>query len=128
MKALSIIVCDDNADAADSLSLLLEASGHSVITTYTGIGALSLLEGSRPDVAVLDVGLPDLTGYEIARTIRSEPGGKDIVLIAVTGYGTASDKLEAHRSGFDYHFAKPVDPGMLEQLLGTLFALHAPGR
>jgi CheY-like chemotaxis protein len=128
MKPLSIIVCDDNVDAADSLSLVLEASGHSVITTYTGVGALSLLEGSRPNVAVLDIGLPDLTGYEIARTIRSERGGKDIVLIAVTGYGTASDKLEAHRAGFDYHFAKPVDPGMLEQFLQSVFPRQSPAR
>lgn len=122
MTPLSIIVCDDNIDAADSLSLVLQLAGHSVITTYTGVGALSLIEGVKPDVAVLDIGLPDITGYEIARTARSEAWGRSTVLIAVTGYGTMSDKLEAHRSGFNYHFSKPLDPGMLQKLLEQVSA------
>ncbi len=127
MKHLSIVVCDDNVDAADSLSLILEASGHSVVTTYSGLGALTVIEHSHPDVAVLDVGLPDITGYEAARTLRSEPDGKKIVLIAMTGYGTVSDKLEAARSGFDYHFTKPVDPGVLERLLERMFIEPSTG-
>lgn len=116
-EALSIVVCDDNIDAADTLSFLLKGQGYSVITTYSGPDALCLIESAKPHFAVLDIGLPGMTGYEIAKTIRAQSWGKSIVLIAVTGYGFESDKQRAAKAGFNYHFTKPVELDALERLL-----------
>jgi CheY-like chemotaxis protein len=117
---LSALVCDDQRDVADTLSMLLTVSGHSVTTTYTGRQAMSAAEKVKPDVAFLDIGLPDVNGYEVATAIRSKPWGANVVLIAITGYGSAADKLQAQRAGFNYHFTKPVNYPNLERLLESI--------
>lgn len=104
-----ILVVDDNADAADSLAVLLRLEGHEVRTAGTGQLALSLAREFRPQIALLDIGLPDISGYEVARSLRSQPWAEQLYLVAVTGYGRAADKVAAANAGFDSHLTKPVD-------------------
>jgi signal transduction histidine kinase len=112
-----VLIADDNHDAAETLALLLRLFRHEVYVAGDGPAALELAERVRPDVAVLDIGMPGLTGYKVAERIRSEPWGRAMLLIAVTGWGQQSDKDKAQRAGFDHHLTKPVDPSELEQLL-----------
>ena len=112
-----VIVADDNKDAADALAMLLELSGHEVRVAHGGRGALSLAQTFRPDVAILDIGMPDLSGYDVAAQIRREPWGGAIVLIALTGWGRNDDRQRAAIAGFDQHMTKPVDPEKLEAFL-----------
>jgi len=109
-----IVVADDNRDAADSLQVLLELAGHSVFVAYNGQEALDLGLRERPHVFVLDVGMPDMTGYEVARRIRHQAWGRNVLLLAVTGWGQDDDKERAKAAGFDHHFTKPVDPDEVE--------------
>jgi CheY-like chemotaxis protein len=109
---------DDNIDAAVSLSLLLEAAGdHLVSTYYDAASALEWAAFERPDVFILDIGLPDMNGYELARRVRAMPQFADTLLIALTGYGQLADKLRAREAGFDLHIAKPAEP---EEILAAL--------
>lgn len=112
-----ILLADDNRDAADSMAMLLELNGHEVIVAYSGNQALELGRLHSPQVAVLDIGMPDMSGYEVARTARKEDWGKDIYLIALTGWGQAEDKEKARAAGFDRHLTKPVDPDRVHELL-----------
>jgi len=114
---LKILVADDNRDAADSLAMLLELSGHEVNVAHCGGAALACAARQRPHVVILDIGMPDMSGYEVARKIRAERGGADMMLIAVTGWGHADDKARARAAGFNHHLTKPVDPDHVEQLL-----------
>ncbi len=114
-----ILLADDNRDAADSMAMLLELNGHEVIVAYTGNQALELGRLHAPQAAVLDIGMPDMSGYELARRARKEDWGKDIYLIALTGWGQAEDKEKARAAGFDRHLTKPVDPDRLHELLKT---------
>jgi CheY-like chemotaxis protein len=111
-----VLIADDNQDAAESLSMLLRLSGHDVLVAHTGVDALNVVREERPDVAVLDIGMPDLSGYEVARRVRLEPWGQKIILIALTGWGQENDKRRAQAAGFDHHFTKPVDPDDLEKV------------
>jgi signal transduction histidine kinase/ActR/RegA family two-component response regulator len=120
-----IVVADDNRDAADSLQLLLEFAGHEVFVAYNGRQALDLGARERPQVFVLDVGMPDLTGYEVARRIRQEAWGRGVLLLAVTGWGQDDDKEKAKAAGFDFHFTKPVNPEQVEHRVAAY--LGAPG-
>jgi signal transduction histidine kinase len=104
-----ILVVDDNVDAADTLEALLDMDGFDVTTAYDGIAAVAAAASTLPDVVVMDIGMPGLDGYEAAREIRQQPRGKDVVLIALTGWGQATDKQRASRAGFDHHLVKPVD-------------------
>ncbi len=113
----SVLVVDDNVDAAEMLAMFLSMSGCTPQTVHTATAALNLLETFRPQVALLDIGLPDLTGYELARRIRLLPGGKDMLLIAATGWGQASDRQLAFEAGFDHHLTKPIDFDRLRALL-----------
>ncbi len=113
----SVLVVDDNVDAADSLAMMLQIYGHRVRTAFDGEGALSAVRAERPDAVVLDIGLPQMDGYEVARRLRAEPGGERILLIALTGYGQAGDRQKAMGVGFDHHLVKPVDPAALQRLL-----------
>jgi CheY-like chemotaxis protein len=115
-----ILVADDNRDAADSLALVLEMTGHRVFSVHSGTEALAALLRHRPQVAILDIGMPDLTGYEVAEAVRREPWGRSMHLIAVTGWGQTEDKERAHAAGFDQHLTKPVDPDRVEALLREL--------
>ncbi len=116
-RALRILVADDNEDAADSLTMVLEGAGHSVTTVYDGHAAIESAEGIRPDVIVLDIGMPKLDGYETARRIRKTAWGADVFLVALTGWGQAADRRQAADAGFDVHLTKPVEPAHLAAVL-----------
>jgi signal transduction histidine kinase/ActR/RegA family two-component response regulator len=116
-----VLLADDNRDAADSLAMLLEMNGYSVSVGYYGEEALKLARQSHPSVMILDIGMPDITGFEVARRVRLEPWGQDVFLIAVTGWGQKEDKSRAIASGFDHHLTKPVDPDEVENVLQSFF-------
>jgi CheY-like chemotaxis protein len=112
-----ILIADDNRDAADSLAVLLRIEGHEVTVANSGREALASINRLLPEIAVLDIGMPELDGYEVARQVRQQSLGRAVVLIAVTGWGQESDKARALAAGFNHHFTKPVEPARLCQLL-----------
>ena len=112
-----ILVVDDNRDSAMSLSLLLELDGHDVRRAYDGIEALEIADDFQPDVTLLDIGMPRLDGYGAARELRRRDWAKDVLLVALTGWGQQEDKRLAREAGFDHHMVKPVDPEALRRLL-----------
>ncbi len=116
-----VLLADDNHDAADSLAMLLGMNGYSVTVGYNGMEALQLARQSPPSIMILDIGMPDITGFEVARRVRLEAWGEDIYLIALSGWGQKEDKARAIASGFDYHLTKPVDPAELEKILQSFF-------
>ncbi len=115
-----ILLADDNRDALDSLATLLQCDGHEVHTAADGAEALEVAAVCRPDVVLLDIGMPKLDGYEVARRIRAEPWGKNAVLIALTGWGQDEDRRRSREVGFDSHLVKPLDPEALSTLLARL--------
>ncbi len=118
--ARRILVVDDNRDAALSLERLLRTDGHKVCVVYTGAAAVEAVAGYRPEMVLLDIGLPDMDGYAVARHIRALAGGENIVLIAVTGWGQPKDRQQATDAGFNHHLTKPVDYAGLRDLLRRL--------
>jgi CheY-like chemotaxis protein/anti-sigma regulatory factor (Ser/Thr protein kinase) len=118
-SALRILVTDDNVDAAESLALLLEFEGHEVRVCFTGAQALAAVDEFTPDVCVLDVGLPDMTGLELARRLRARADLRDALFIALTGYGQPHDRAASAEAGFDHHLVKPVEPVALNALLAS---------
>ena len=112
-----ILIADDNRDAADTMGMLLELGGHEVIIAHSGKQALELGRQHRPDVVILDIGMPDINGYDVARTARNEDWGISAYMIALTGWGQAEDKERARMAGFDRHLTKPVDPDLVEEIL-----------
>ncbi|MCU0621674.1 MAG: ATP-binding protein [Gemmatimonadales bacterium] len=116
---LRVLVVDDNVDAADSLATLLGLRGHAVSVAHDGHEALARALADRPDVVLLDIGLPGMNGYEVATVLRQQPGGGP-VLVAVTGYGQGADARRAAEAGFDRHLVKPVDAAELDRVLTTL--------
>jgi len=121
-RALRVLVVDDNEDTVLGFSMLLKAYGHETRTAQNGIAAVQLAEEFRPHVILLDIGLPGLNGYEAARQIRQQPHGKNIVLIALTGYGQDSDRQTSTEAGFDYHLVKPAKFDQLLQILSEVEA------
>ena len=117
IRPLRILVADDNIDSAASWSTLIEENGHKVVTAHDGRAALELAEQFRPEVMLLDIGMPYMDGYEVAQRIRSRDWGREAVLIAVTGWGQAKDRAMAAAAGFDEHFTKPLDPSQLARML-----------
>lgn len=115
--ARRILVVDDNRDSANSLAMLLKLTGHETHTAYDGLEAVESAATLRPDVVLLDIGLPKLNGYEAARQIRQQPWGKGMVLVALTGWGQAEDRQRSEQVGFDAHMVKPVDLDALRSLL-----------
>jgi signal transduction histidine kinase len=115
-----ILVADDNNDALESLATLLQLSGHEVYTAPNGAMALESAEQHRPEVALLDIGMPKLDGYEVARRIRAQPWGQRITLVALTGWGQDSDRRRSQEAGFDSHLVKPLDLDKLTELLAAL--------
>ena len=115
-----VLVVDDNVDAADTMAALLESCGFTVAVAYAPDEALRRLETFQADIALLDIGLPGMDGYQLARTMHAGPRGAGIRLVALTGYGQASDVARAHANGFDAHMAKPVDVDALLALLESL--------
>ena len=112
-----IVVADDSQDGADSLAFLLKAAGHEVHTAYDGRTAIRLAEELKPDVVLLDIGMPEVSGYDVARAIRREVWGRNIRLIALTGWGQAEHRRRSLEVGFDDHLVKPVELDLLENLL-----------
>jgi CheY-like chemotaxis protein len=117
---LRVLVADDNRDAADTCAALLELSGHHVQTAYSGHQAFELAESFRPHAALLDIGLPDLNGYTLAKHIRESSWGRRTLLVAVTGWGQSDDRRRAYEAGFDHHLAKPVAAEAIESVLRVL--------
>jgi PAS domain S-box-containing protein len=114
-----VLVADDNRDAAESLAIILRLEGHDVVVVHDGAEALRAFAAQRPDVALLDIGMPTANGYEVARQIRAVPGGEKVMLIAITGWAQDSDKARSRAAGFDHHLTKPIEPGALIELLAT---------
>ena len=117
---LKVLVVDDNADAAETLCMLLETSGHQVRVEHGGVPALATARESLPDVCLLDIGLPDMDGKDLARRLRAQSETAGAVLIAITGYGQEQDRRSALEAGFDHHLVKPVDPIRLTALLNRI--------
>lgn len=114
-----ILVADDNRDAADSLAVMLRIAGHDVRTAYDGQQALDVAETFKPSLALLDLGMPRVNGHDTARRLRETEHGRNIVIIALTGWGQPEDRNRSLAAGFDHHLVKPVDPSMLERLLAA---------
>ena len=112
-----VLIADDNQDAAASLAMLLRLEGHEVTVVHDGREALSVIGTGQPEVVLLDIGMPEIDGYEVARRVRQQPQGRAITLIAVTGWGQMADKERALAAGFNHHFTKPIEPEKLNQLL-----------
>ncbi|MFL6578474.1 MAG: PAS domain-containing protein [Povalibacter sp.] len=118
----TVLVADDNRDAADSLALVLKVAGYEVYLAHSGTEALTTAERERPEVMILDIGMPDMNGYEVAQRIRETPWGREALLLAVTGWGQSEDKERSRRAGFDEHLTKPVDLERLENKLEAFVA------
>jgi signal transduction histidine kinase len=115
-----ILIVDDYVDASDSLLLLLQQAGHEVEVAHDGPAALEAVAAFQPEVVLLDIGLPGMDGYEVARRLRQQPGGKELHIVALTGYGQAEDQRCSREAGFDQHLVKPVDPVNLLTLLASV--------
>jgi len=114
-----VLVVDDNVDAAASLRAALELAGHAVETAHDGAVSLSVIETFNPEIVLLDIGLPRMDGYQLARRIRSMPGGDKRLLAAVTGWGQEGDRDRAREAGFDRHMTKPITLQALDALLAA---------
>jgi CheY-like chemotaxis protein len=117
-----LLVVDDNTDAAESLAALLALDGHQVKTAFDADQALDIADSFKPEVAILDIGLPRRNGYELALDLRRQSGDVPPMLIALTGWGQAEDRTRARNAGFDEHLTKPVDPQVVRALIRSLNA------
>ena len=121
---LRVLVVDDNTDGAESLAMLLRLSGHQTRTAHTGPDGLAAARAFRPDIVFLDIGLPGMSGYEVAEQLRTEYGTKGPVLIALTGWGSEGDRRRSREVGIDHHLTKPVDAQRIQGLIDGLLALR----
>jgi PAS domain S-box-containing protein len=124
VRSLKVLVVDDNIDAAQMMAMLLRAYGHVTHVVHDGLQAVAGAERLHPDVILLDIGLPGLNGYEACRRIRAQPRGKDVVVVALSGWGREQDKSRAETSGFDAHLVKPVEVPELIGILTSLLNKH----
>jgi two-component system OmpR family response regulator len=120
LEAVRVLVVDDNRDAAESLALMLSLEGFRVETAEDGYAGLGLARTFRPRVILLDIGLPGMDGYQVARRLRDDPETARLSIVAVSGYGSEEDRERARAAGFDFHLVKPVDPERLMELLAAL--------
>lgn len=118
-KAARVLVVDDNVDAADSLAMLLEILGHTVDVAHDGLAALEVMQRTKPDVVLMDICLPSIDGFEVARRARMLPSGQHTLLVALTGCGRDEDKERSRAAGFDYHLTKPIDVDVLKGLVAS---------
>lgn len=116
---MKVLVVDDNHDAALSLGMLVEMLGHDVRIAYDGVEALQEAGAFRPDLVLLDVGMPRMDGYEACRRLREQPWGAAIRVVAVTGWGQEHDRRRSQQAGFDQHLVKPVAPTEIADILGA---------
>jgi CheY-like chemotaxis protein len=121
-----ILVADDNHDAAEALSLQLQLAGHDVRTAHDGVEALAVAEAFEPDIVLLDLGMPKMDGYEVARQVRMRPQGRRVKLIALTGWGQQQDRDRTSAAGFDAHLVKPVAEAHLFRALATAVQTRQP--
>ena len=126
MTARRILVVDDNRDSASTLAMLLKLTSNQTQTAYDGLEAVQAAEQFRPEVILLDIGLPKLNGYEACRRIRQQPWGQCIVIVALTGWGQEEDRNKSEDAGFNGHLVKPVDLAALEKLLAGFATLQLP--
>jgi CheY-like chemotaxis protein len=119
---LRILVVDDNRDNADSCTMMLQLDGHDVRTAYSGSEGLKIAAEFKPHVMLLDIVMPEMSGYEVARKVRAAAWGKDIVLVAITGHGQIEDRRKALDAGFNHHFAKPIGLDQLKPILAEFAA------
>jgi len=117
---LRVLVVDDNHDAAEVLRMLLESGGFNAEAVTSGVEALNAIPEYRPDVILMDIGMPGMSGHDVARRIREQPQFDDITLVALTGWGQEEDRRESKASGFDHHLTKPVNFKVLKDLLATI--------
>jgi CheY-like chemotaxis protein len=122
-----ILVVDDNADGAETLAMLLKLSGHETMTAGDGASALAMVRARQPEVVFLDIGLPKMDGYEVARRIRADPATVGILLVAVTGWGSEDDKRKSKAAGFDVHLTKPLGAEVVAEVLERCFTLRRTG-
>jgi CheY-like chemotaxis protein len=111
------LIVDENVDAARILGVLCEQLGHECKFAYDGVAALEAARRLRPDVILLDIGLPGIDGFEVARQLRAEPDFRDVLIIAVTGFASDEDRKRSREAGIDHHLVKPADPAFIESLL-----------
>jgi CheY-like chemotaxis protein len=116
-RSRRVLLIDDNVDAAESLVQLLALSGHDARTAGDGAEGVRLAVEFHPEVVFCDLGLPGMSGYEVAKQLRALPSGRELVLVALTGYGQPSDREKTAQAGFDAHLVKPVDPSVIESFL-----------
>jgi len=114
-----VLVVDDNQDSAETIAMLVELWGHQARIAHNGPAALAEAPLWRPQVVLLDIGLPGIDGYEVARRLRQEPVMAGALLVAMTGYGQERDRRMSSEAGFDHHLVKPVDPAVLQSLLAS---------
>ena len=113
-----VLIVDDNRDAADSLALLVRAMGHEVRVAYDGASAVEAARRLRPHVVFLDVVMPGMDGYEVARALRLDPQLREVRIVGLTGFGQDEDRERSRQAGIDQHLVKPIDPQFLQSLLG----------
>jgi CheY-like chemotaxis protein len=116
-RRMRVLLVDDNTDSREMYAMVLQADGHEVHEADDSHAALAAFQAAIPDVAVIDIGLPGMDGYDLARRIRSEPAWRDVTLIALTGYGFPEDRARSRAAGFDRHLVKPAAPEDLRQEL-----------
>src|SRR5580698_10367533 len=116
-KPLRVLLVDDSIEAAEAMSMLLETLGHDVRTMHDGPSTLAMVDEFAPEVVILDIGLPGMNGFEVARELRARESTRHVLMIALTGYGDASDKRQAHEAGFDHHLVKPVSFTTIENMI-----------
>lgn len=121
-RSLRILMVDDNRDAAESLQMILELEGHKVCTSFSGTEALEVARRTSPELVILDIGMPDMDGYETARRLRALPGLQDIGVVALSGWGQAADLERSAAAGFVAHLVKPVDFAQLNAALAQFTA------
>jgi CheY-like chemotaxis protein len=117
MMHARVLIVDDYPDAAEAASMLITLYGHECRTATTGQDALAQAATFDPEIVILDIGLPDISGYEVARTLRARPGGRSLYLAAVTGWGQPEDRARALAAGFDQHVLKPTDAAKIKGIL-----------
>jgi two-component system, OmpR family, response regulator len=121
-----VLLVDDSVDAAQAMSMLLETLGHDVRMAHDGVSALAVVDGFEPEVVILDIGLPGMDGFELAREMRKRPSTQQCLLLALTGYGGDADRQRAHDAGFDHHLVKPVSFEDIEAVIARSFGQDAP--
>jgi DNA-binding response OmpR family regulator len=124
-QSLRILVIDDNRSVVESLKMLLDLNGNTTHTAYDGVEGLEIAERVRPEIILLDIGLPRIDGWETCRRIRQQSWGNQVMVYALTALGQDDDRLKSQKAGFDMHFVKPVDPELLLTVLEAT-RLHPP--